>query len=91
MNTNPPRVDEPLTGDELKIIHIDPILKVGLVKSDNMKYSQHVELQDWLIDGIKLLDYVTVKKTVEGKLIVVNYHVNPEMYSDEVYSNEVLI
>ena len=49
MNTNPPNIQEPLTGDELRIIHIDPIRKTGLVKSDNMKKSHPVKLQDWLI------------------------------------------
>ena len=83
MNTNPPRVDEPLTGDELKIIHIDPILKVGLVKSDNMKYSRHVELADRVIGGIQLLDYVTVKRAVDGNLIVTDYFVNPDVYDEE--------
>ena len=83
MNTKPPRVDEPLTGDELKIIHIDPILKVGLVKSDNMKYSRHVELADRVIGGIQLLDYVTVKRAVDGNLIVTDYHVNPDVYDEE--------
>ena len=84
MNTNPPKVDEPLTGDELRIIHIDPIQKVGLVKSDNMKKSLAVKLQDWLIPGVMLNDYVTVEKSpVTHELWVVDYHVNSDFYDDE--------
>ena len=90
MNTNPPNIEEPLTGNELKIIHLDKILKVGLVKSDNMRYSQHVELADRVIGGIQLLDYVTVKRGVDGHLIVTDYFVNPDVY-DEEYAQGGLI
>ena len=83
MNTNPPKVDEPLTGDELRLIHIDPVRKTGLVKSDNMKKSHPVKLQDWLIPGIMLMDYVTVKKALNGDWIVTDYHVNSDFYDDE--------
>ena len=82
MNTNPPNTPEPLTGNELKIIHIDPIRKVGLVKSDNMKKSQPVKLQDWLIPAIRLMDYVTVKRCLNGDLMVTDYYVNSEFYEE---------
>ena len=79
MNINPPNVEEPLTGDELKIIHIDRRNKTGLVKSDNMKYSQPVILQDWLLEGIMHQDYVTVERCLSGELIVTNYYVNSDV------------
>ena len=83
MNTNPPNIPEPLTGDEMKLIHIDPIRKTGLVKSDNMKKSLVVKLQDWLIPGVQLMDYVTVEKSkVTGELWVTDYHVNSDFYDD---------
>ena len=81
MNTNPPRIDEPVTGDELKIIHIDRRNKRGLVKADNMRFSQPVTLQDWLVDSIMLQDFVKIKKSVvTGELIVVDYFINHEVY-----------
>ena len=68
----------------MKLIHIDPIRKTGLVKSDNMKKSLVVKLQDWLIPGVQLMDYVTVEKSmVTGELWVTDYHVNTEFYDDE--------
>ena len=80
MNPNSPNVSEPLTGDELKIIHIDRKLKVGLVKSDNMKKSIPVILQDWLVEGIMLHDYAHVKRCLNGDLIVTDYTINNEVY-----------
>ena len=71
--------DDILDGDELKIIHIDRQRKCGLVKSDNMKKSLRVKLQDWLIDCIELYDFVKVNKSaVTGELIVTNLYVNEE-------------
>ena len=72
--------EDVLDGDELKIIHIDRQRKVGLVKSDNMKKSLRVTLQDWLIDGIMLFDYVKLNKSgVTGEYIVTDYYVNVEV------------
>ena len=71
--------EDVLDGDELKIIHIDRQRKVGLVKSDNMKKSLRVTLQDWVVECIELYDFVKVNKSaVTGELIVTNLYVNKE-------------
>ena len=67
-------------GDKLPtIINIQRKLKHGLVKLANGTIV-HVTLQDWLLDGIELYDYVDLEKSaVTGELIVTNYYINREV------------
>ena len=67
-------------GDEMpKIINIQRKLKHGLVKLNNGTII-HVSLQNWLLEGIELYDYVELEKSaVTGELIVTDYHINTEV------------
>lgn len=72
--------DDIIEGNEMpKIINIQKKLKHGLVKLTNGTIV-HVSLQDWLLDGIELYDYVELKKShVSKEWIVIDYHVNTEV------------
>ena len=79
MNPNNPHYFE---GDRLPvIINIQKKFKTGIVKTPTGKKFP-VKLQDWLIDGIMLMDYVELKKSkVTGEWIVTNYFINNEVYA----------
>ena len=79
MNPNNPHYFE---GDRLPvIINIQKKFKTGIVKTPTGKKFP-VKLQDWLIDGIMLMDYVELKKSkVTGEWIVTNYFINNEVYN----------
>ena len=63
------------------IINIQKKFKTGIVKTSTGKKFP-VKLQDWLVDGIMLMDYVELKKSkVTGEWIVTNYFINNEVYS----------
>ena len=80
MNTNPPTDDTILEPNMPMIINIQRKYKSGIVQTATGKKFP-VTLQDWLLDGIKLYDYVDLKKSsVTGEWIVVDYHVNSEVY-----------
>ena len=79
MNPNNPHYFE---GDRLPvIINIQKQFKTGIVKTATGKKFP-VKLQDWLVDGIMLMDYVELKKSkVTGEWIVTNYFINNEVYN----------
>ena len=79
MNPNNPTYFE---GDKLPvIINIQRQFKTGIVKTSTGKKFP-VKLQDWLVDGIMLHDYVELKKSkVTGEWIVTNYFINNEVYA----------
>ena len=80
MNTNPPTDDTILEPNMPIIINIQRKYKSGIVQTATGKKFP-VTLQDWLLDGIRLYDYVDIKKSsVTGEWIVVDYHVNSEVY-----------
>ena len=79
MNTNPPNDQTPFE-DNLVVIHINRADKNCLVRNEKGGKSFICEMADWLIDGIELMDYVTVKTAVNGKPIVTDYHVNMAVY-----------
>ena len=81
MNTNPPQ-DNTVFEDNLIVIHINKVDKNCLVRNEKGGKSFICELADWLIDGIRLMDYVQVKRTIDGKPIVTNYFVNREIYDE---------
>ena len=63
------------------IINIQKQFKTGIVKTATGKKFP-VKLQDWLVDGIMLMDYVELKKSkVTGEWIVTNYFINNEVYA----------
>ena len=75
-----------------KIINIQRRFKKGLIRTADGK-THHVTLQDWLLDGIMLQDYVEVKKDhVTDELIVTNYFINVEVAQEieESYKEECL-
>ena len=77
--------DEIDTHDDKRpvIINIQRNLKTGLVKTSKGKVFP-VTLQNWLVDGIMLHDYVELKKSgVTGEWIVTNYFINNEVYGQE--------
>ena len=80
MNTNPPNDPIYFEGNHLPvIINIQKSFKKGLVRTRKGK-TFPVTLQDWLLDGIQLYDYVELKKYVTGEWFVTDYHVNMEVY-----------
>ena len=91
MNTNPPNDHIRTNEDPMPVvINIQPEFKTGMVRTATGKKFP-VKLQDWLIEGIKLMDYVELKKSaVTGEWIVTNYFVNGDFYNDDYYQ-EVLI
>ena len=82
MNSNPPHDDTPI-GTRYVVIHINKVDKNCLVRKETGGKSFICELSDWLIDGIMLMDYVTIKHAANGKQIVTDYHVNTDFYDDE--------
>ena len=74
-------------GDNLpKIINIQRKLKKGIVQTSTGKKFP-VTLQDWLIDGIMLHDFVEINKSpVTGEWIVTNYFINTEV-AEEIESS----
>ena len=89
MNTNPP-MDQTPFEDNLIVIHIDKINKTCLVRNERGGKSFTCELADRVVEGIMLMDYVQVKRTVTGKRIVTDYFVNQEFYNEDYYT-EVLV
>lgn len=82
MNDYPAYFDEIDTAEDKRptIINIQRNIKKGLVKTNTGK-TFPVTLQDWLVDGIMLHDYVEIKKSpVSGEWIVTNYFINNEVY-----------
>ena len=80
MNTNPPKDNTPLEGDQWKVIHIDRQRKTCLIRKGKGK-SYPCVLADWLVEGIMHSDFVDVKyNTVSKEWTVVNYHINMEIY-----------
>ena len=74
MNPNNPSYFE---GCQMpKIINIQRGLKKGLVKTASGKVFP-VTLQNWLVEGIMLHDFVELRKSkVTGEWIVVDYYIN---------------
>jgi len=82
MNDYPSHFDEIDTAEDKRpvIINIQKDIKKGLVRTSKGK-TFPVTLQDWLLDGIMLMDYVELKKSaVTGEWIVTNYYINKEVY-----------
>ncbi len=75
-----PNADHYFEGDRLPmIINVQRRFKKGLVKTSKGKVFP-VTLQDWLVEGIMVYDYVELKKShVTGEWIVTNYFVNVEV------------
>ena len=90
MNTNPPKDDTILEPNMPTIINIQKDIGKGMVKTCTGKKFP-VTIKQSLLEGIQLLDYVTIRKSkVTGEWIVVDYFVNSEIYNDEYYEEVVV-
>lgn len=82
MNSNSPRDETHFEGSRLPVvINLQKEHKTCIIKTSTGKKFP-CSLADWLIDGIQLMDHVEIKKNhVSGGWMVVDYHVNTDVYN----------
>lgn len=90
MNTNPPKDDTVLEPNMPVIINIQKGIGKGIIRTCTGKKFP-VTIKSSLLEGIQLMDYVTIRKSkVTGEWIVTDYFVNSEIYNDDYYEEVVV-